>query len=256
MSVPPVERFGPRAAVYAKARPGYPAPLIGLLLRETPLTASSLVADIGSGTGFSARPFVELGFQVAAVEPNAEMRAIAEAALGGSPCFRSVSGTAEQTQLDAMSVDLIVAATAFHWFRPDEARAEFRRILRPSGVVALMWNRRAREASAFMAAYDRLLREYCAEYTEGWAQQREDFGGLAGGFLGVGHQEAHFPHEQQMSLESLTARLLSASYAPMPDQPGYQPMMTSLEAMFADHQEDGQVTFHYDACVYWSRGLV
>jgi ubiquinone/menaquinone biosynthesis C-methylase UbiE len=127
------------------------------------LGPGSVVADLGSGTGISTEPFLRLGCTVHAVEPNDAMRAAAEELLSGHPELRSVAGTAEATTLPGRSVDLVAAGQAFHWFRPDFARAEIARILRPGGRVALFWNRR-REDTAFGEAYEALLRRYGTDY--------------------------------------------------------------------------------------------
>ena len=43
-----------------------------------------------------------------------------------------------------------MAAQAFHWFDPEWTREEFKRILRPDGYVALMWNERQLDNSEFL----------------------------------------------------------------------------------------------------------
>ena len=58
------------------------------------------------------------------------MREAAESLLGQFQNFHSIDGTAEATTLPDQSVDFITAGQAFHWFEPDAARLEFKRILR------------------------------------------------------------------------------------------------------------------------------
>ena len=67
-------RFDGRVQNYLRYRPRYPADIIPFLQREMGLSNSWQVADIGSGTGFPAERFVELGCNVVGVEPNAAMR--------------------------------------------------------------------------------------------------------------------------------------------------------------------------------------
>jgi SAM-dependent methyltransferase len=131
----PTARFTDRVADYVKYRPSYPDAAIDAIVRVTGLRKGATIADIGSGTGISARPFLERGYAVVGVEPNAAMRAAAEG-------FRSVDGTAEKTGLPDASVDLAIAAQAFHWFRSAEARVEMKRIVRAPQWVALLWNER------------------------------------------------------------------------------------------------------------------
>lgn len=131
-------RFTGRVESYARHRPSYPWAVIELFERECGLASDSVVADVGSGTGILSTLFLENGNRVFGVEPNAEMRAAAERLLGDRSRFTSVAGTAEDTTLEAGSVDLVVAGQAFHWFDAGRARAEFARTLSPDGWVALI----------------------------------------------------------------------------------------------------------------------
>lgn len=133
LSRDPTRRFSDRVRDYVRYRPGYPQALAETLRTATGLEKGAVVADVGSGTGISARLLLRHGFRVLGVEPNEAMRRAAEDALGRNPRFRSVNGSAEQTTLPPGSVDMVAAGQAFHWFRPDGARREFARVLRPQG---------------------------------------------------------------------------------------------------------------------------
>lgn len=74
----PTRRFSDRVADYVRYRPGYPDGVVEILEREAGLTPASVVADLGSGTGISARLFLARGCRVFGVEPNREMRRAAE----------------------------------------------------------------------------------------------------------------------------------------------------------------------------------
>ena len=112
--IDPTTRFTTRVDNYVKYRPSYPASIITLLESECGLTRETIVADIGSGTGFMTELFLKFGNRVFGVEPNAEMRVAGERLLAKYPSFRSVNATAEATALPNESVDLIVAGQAFH----------------------------------------------------------------------------------------------------------------------------------------------
>ena len=129
--------------------------------REVGLHPGSVIADIGSGTGISTQLLLSAGCEVYAVEPNREMREAAERILQGQAGFHSVDGTAEATTLPNQSVDLIVAAQAFHWFAPLPTRAEFDRILKPDGHVVLMWNARHLDSTPFLRGYEALVHNLC-----------------------------------------------------------------------------------------------
>ncbi|MBS0382966.1 MAG: class I SAM-dependent methyltransferase [Proteobacteria bacterium] len=101
------ERFSDRVADYVRYRPDYPHALLDWLRDGLGLTPAWRVADIGAGTGISAKMFLDAGHAVTAVEPNAAMRGAAVAWLGGNPRFRAVDGRADATGLPAASVDLV-----------------------------------------------------------------------------------------------------------------------------------------------------
>ena len=96
------------------------------------------MADIGILTAL----LLDSGSQVIGVEQNPAMRKAAEEILAAHPHFVSMEGSAEVTGLDDDYVDAVTAAQAFHRFRADETAREFRRILRPGGWIALIWNSR------------------------------------------------------------------------------------------------------------------
>lgn len=123
-----------RATLYEKYRLPYAGQAVTDLLDYIgPVQA---VADIGAGTGQLARLFAGRCARVYAVEPEPAMRRVASTALADRPAIQIRAGCAEQTTLAERSLDLIVVGNAFHRFR-SEACAELRRILKPSGWVAL-----------------------------------------------------------------------------------------------------------------------
>ncbi|HEX8686675.1 MAG TPA: class I SAM-dependent methyltransferase, partial [Pyrinomonadaceae bacterium] len=166
MNDDPTTRFSSRVADYVKYRPGYPAEVLRLLEAECGLTAESVVADVGSGTGLLSELFLKNGNRVYGVEPNAEMREAGERLLAAYANFVSVDGRAEATTLEDGSVDFVTAGQAFHWFDPAGARREFARILRPGGWVVLAWNDRRTAGTPFLEGYERLLLEYGTDYRE------------------------------------------------------------------------------------------
>src|SRR6185436_15158344 len=112
-----------------------------------------------AGTGISARQLAACGVAVIAVEPNREMRESA----APDPRVSWREGTAEATGLGAASLDLVLCAQAFHWFRQADAIAEFHRVLRPGGRLALVWNTRSR-TDPFSLGYIQAIREVNGEH--------------------------------------------------------------------------------------------
>lgn len=243
-------RFSDRVAYYIQYRPGYPAEIITLLNREAGLSPTSVIADIGSGTGISSELLLKNGNRVFGVEPNQPMREAAETLLAGSAGFISINGTAEATTLPAASVDLVTAGQAFHWFDPDQARQEFIRILKPGGAVALIWNDRRTETTAFLRDYEALLLDYATDYSE--VNHRNVSHETLSRFFGSGgFRVASLPNSQRFDYAGLEGRLLSSSYVPAPSQPNYEPMLGRLRAIFDAHQVDHHISFDYDTQVFY-----
>jgi len=246
------QRFTGRVESYVRYRPSYPQAVLDLLKAECSLTNTSIVADVGSGTGILSKLFVQNGNHVFSVEPNPEMRAAAEELLRDQPRFASVAGTAEDTTLPDDSVDFVVAGQAFHWFDAARSRTEFARILKPGGWVALIWNLRRKDATPFLAAYEELLGAHRTDRgeIEIWRQDAD----MAEALFGPGSfHRATFYNEQILGLDGLKGRLLSVSYVPARGEPGSEAMLREAERIFDRHQTDGAVTIEYDTRVYYGR---
>lgn len=235
-----------------KYRPSYPPEVVATLVAECGLTADSIVADVGSGTGILTRLFLENGNRVFGIEPNREMREAAEKLLTEDKRFASVAGSAEETGLLSASVDLIVAGQAFHWFDRDRARAEFLRILRPGGWVALVWNEREIDSSAFLADYEAMLKRHATDYH--WVNHTLLTDDVLLRFYAPGaFQLSRFRNSQQFDFNGLKGRCLSSSYAPNVGQPGHKAMIAELKEIFEKHQTDGSVAFDYVTNLYHGR---
>jgi len=61
-------------------------------------------------------------------------------------------------------VDFITAGQSFHWFEPDAARGEFRRIIKPGGWMVIAWNDRRMEEAPFTRAYEGILERFGIDY--------------------------------------------------------------------------------------------
>lgn len=236
------QRFSDRVDHYARHRPGYPEAVITVLREELGMESGWEIADVGSGTGISSELFLAHGHRVFAVEPNRAMREAAEALHRGKSGFHSVDGSAESTGLPEGSIDLVVAAQAFHWFDPDPTRSEFRRILREPCPVAIMWNVRRRDASRFMAGYEALVEEFRTDHD---APERD----LDAFFQGRVARRV-MPHERTMDLDAIQGLLLSASYTPRPDHERHRPMLEALHRLFERHSTDGRIRFLYETQLF------
>lgn len=246
-----VERFSNRVENYVKHRPGYPSEVLDLFKSELGLTANSVVADIGSGTGISARQFLEFGCTVIGVEPNDAMRAAAENYLKDFPNFRSVKGTSDQTGLENGSVDLVVAAQAFHWFEPISTQKEFARIVKTGGWIVLIWNERQLDTTAFLREYEQFLLKFAKDYSK-VRHENIDEEKLSKFFDG-GFRRATFRNSQVFDNKGLMGRVLSASYMPAETDPAFPAMSEELQRLFAKYAENGKIEVTYDTNVFYAQ---
>ncbi|MEM5385209.1 methyltransferase domain-containing protein [Paraburkholderia phymatum] len=243
------QRFTDRVTDYVKYRPSYPSDVVTFLHDTCGLAAGARAADIGAGTGISSQLFLEEGHPVVAVEPNQAMRTAADAWLSHYAGYASVAGTAEATTLATASVDLVIAAQAFHWFDPIAAREEFARILTPRGLVALLWNSRLLEGTAFLAGYEALLRRFSDDY-QSVSERYADDESMAEWFGDALSHNARFPNAQRLDFEGLKGRLMSSSYAPKAGHPNHEPMLAALRELFDRTEQDSTVEFVYETRVY------
>jgi SAM-dependent methyltransferase len=127
--------FGPVAAAYDRGRPGYPQEAAAWLIGRE----AAKVLELGAGTGKLTAELVALGHDVHATDPDQAMLAVLDERVPGAT---TTAAGAEELPLPDRSVDVVVAAQAFHWFDLDRALPEIARVLRPGGHLALVWNQR------------------------------------------------------------------------------------------------------------------
>jgi SAM-dependent methyltransferase len=224
------QRFGDRAGAYAAHRPAYPPEAIEAVFAGLGDPGALQVADVGAGTGISSRLFAMRGALVVAIEPNARMRAAAEA----HPRVVWREGTAEATGLNDGAVDIATACQAYHWFANARATEELTRIARRR-VAVLQYERD--EDHPFTRDYGDVVRAYATDDTEAMrATAPLAFQRHAGVVVTV----RRFPSRQRLDEAAVLGRASSASYLPS-DGDAATALQRDLRATFERHEHDGFV---------------
>ncbi|MBV8345742.1 MAG: class I SAM-dependent methyltransferase [Candidatus Eremiobacteraeota bacterium] len=223
-------RFGSRASAYAAFRPSYPPEAIDAALAGLGDPQRLTIADVGAGTGISARLFAERGAAVIAIEPNPDMRAKADP----HPGVAWRDGTAESTHLADASVDAVVACQAFHWFATAAAMREFQRVARRRAAL-LQYERHERDR--FTAAYGDVVRAYATDDTEAL---RERALATFAAFPGAIVTPRHVHSRQRLDRTALLGRASSSSYLPSSGEKG-DALRADLLVLFERFQRGGHV---------------
>ena len=231
-----VGRFTARVADYDRYRPGYPAAAVDAILgpdgldrpRE-PGFEDPLVVDVGAGTGQATRGLVLRVRRLIAIEPNPDMRA---SLIANCPGVDVRDTTAEHTGLADASVDAVAMFQAFQWCDGAAALAEFARITRPGGRIAVVWNVPDR-SDPFTAAYEDLVDGHgdaaLAEALPTGAGTADQF--LASPLL-VNTRRAAFTHKQRLDADGFRGRIGSVSYLPAPG-PALDAILAAGDRIFA-----------------------
>ncbi len=240
------QKFSGKADVYQKARPGYSPDLFACLEKEFGVGPGSTAADVGSGTGILTRQLLEMGVKVFAVEPNPDMRRIAEQELGEFEGFISVVATAEHTTLDEGSVDFVFAASAFHWFDPIAFKSECQRILKPGGKVFLIWNE-TQLTDEIRQGRKAIFEKYSGKSAGGHKEKPGVKEAFFEGKLG----ELHFPNPSTYDRERFIRRALSSSYSLTKTDEHYDEFVAELGQLFDNFAIDGLISIPQESVLYF-----
>lgn len=226
--------FARGAEEYVRARPGYPTEAVGLLGRlvgSGGLGSGCTVVDLAAGTGKLTVDLVGAGADVVAVEPIEEMRAQLTALLPG---VDTRGGLAESIPIEDASADLVTVAQAFHWFDASLALAEIRRVLRPGGHLAMIWNVRDETVEWVRLVGDIGQaagggRPYDEHTSTDWERTVAE----AGGFGPV--REDWFSNWQEATVELVVDRVASTSWVSALDDAARAGVLAEVRALLERH---------------------
>jgi SAM-dependent methyltransferase len=244
--------FSRAAASYSRGRPDFPPEARDWLQTDLGLGAGKTALELGAGTGKFTRLLAATGASIVAVEPVAAML---ERLAADFPDVTALRGDAQNLPLASGIADTVICAQAFHWFATPAALAEIHRVLRPGGMLGLIWN--VRDPSVDWVAK---LTEIMAPY-EGDAP-RYDHGEWRHVFPARGFgplQERSFAHSHTGAPEQVIVdRIASVSFIaalPTAGREGILDQVRELIAATPALADAKTVAFPYVTRVYWSRAI-
>jgi SAM-dependent methyltransferase len=140
----------------------------------------------------------------------------------------------------------VLCAQAFHWFDYPKAFAEFARILKPGGRLAIVWNARDK-SDPFTAEYSRLM--VAAAEGDPAGEREMDARRAKGADAFTPFEKLSFPYVQRLTEEGLLGRAMSASYAPKSGA-AHEKLMLDLRTLHARFAQEGMVNLAYGTEVF------
>jgi SAM-dependent methyltransferase len=104
------------------------------------LAPGGAMLEVGCGSGLATVGFARRGLAVTALDPGADLLALARQRLADLDNVAFVESTFEAASLSPRSFKLIASAQAWHWIDPDVGYAKAASLLVPSGMLAVFGN--------------------------------------------------------------------------------------------------------------------
>lgn len=251
--------FSRAAEAYEKGRPEYSEEAIGYIFDRFSLFGSALrVVDLAAGTGKFTKVLAGMRASViasiTAVEPVAEMRAKGESVLksldtGKTPiCF--IDGTAEKIPLPDSSFDVLAVAQAFHWFDGRYALSEIHRVLRPGGMLLMIWNVRD-ESFPWIRAMTDLMVPY-----EGTAPRyrslkwRDAFESSVGRGQFTPLELTKFHHKTVGPMQTMIDRVASVSFVSALAESERSLLLEQMRKLFESQMRSCEIAMPYETHIF------
>jgi ubiquinone/menaquinone biosynthesis C-methylase UbiE len=220
--------FDDVAGEYGRARPGYPPEAAHWLVdggepRATPLR----VLDLGAGTGALTRQLARTADSVHAADPGMRMLAELGRVLPGIPRVRC---TGERLPYRPDSFDVVTVAQAFHWLHHELALPEIVRVLRPDGVIAVVYNTRDESSGWARRFGDLITAAQPVGYPGGW--DTGSVAALTASPLFTAVATSRFVHEQLVDRAGLVELAASRSYVSTLDPAGRARLLERVGSLF------------------------
>jgi len=214
---------GGKAESYDIGRPEYPEAFFDFLYNEVGFNPNNVIADIGCGTGKVTKHFLERGNKVIAIEPDSDMRRIADKKLSKYPKYSSFQKTAEDTGIESNSIDRIFCGNSYYWFERGKVVPEFKRISRKNGSVVMSW-----VGSDIFIKYNSEFSEIYRKYSKPVFNKRYE----SPAFLPETFIEKAFSYTVCQTIEEFLHGVLSESGLPVFGDDTYEPCCNEIKELF------------------------
>jgi ubiquinone/menaquinone biosynthesis C-methylase UbiE len=174
--------FDEIAAEYDRRRPAYPDELVDQACQVAGIGGGDHVLEVGCGSGQLTRSLVARGLRVTALEPGANLLALARQNLEGAGAVEWVNAQFEEAPLPREHFRAVFSASAFHWIDPKVSWQKAADVLVPGGTLALVQYfgleepRTRPDQDAALAA----IRKVAPDVAASWPAYRDLDGTLAG----------------------------------------------------------------------------
>lgn len=199
--------FGEDAKTYDRYRPEYPVEAVDHVLA---LTDVETAIEIGAGTGKATSRFARPGIAITCLEPSPAMATVLSER--NLPDVDVEITSFEDWAGSDGPVDLIYAAQAWHWVDYSTSYQKAWQVLRPGGIIALMWNVPIDRYDRFVEVYREHGPEILAENDE--RISRRDSPSWLADLTAAGFSDVHlFAHRWSVELGPSEFRMLCSTYS-------------------------------------------
>ncbi|MES2622464.1 MAG: class I SAM-dependent methyltransferase [Bacteroidota bacterium] len=152
------DHFSRQSEIYLKARPTYPEELFGYLASMSP--SRDLCWDCATGNGQAAVSLSKYFKMVIATDGSEKQ--IKNGIVKDRIEYKVA--TAEHSNIENSSADLITSATAAHWFNHDLFYQEAERVAKPNGILALWTYSEAKISDEIDRLMDWFMYDFLYDY--------------------------------------------------------------------------------------------
>jgi SAM-dependent methyltransferase len=246
-------KFSPLVDAYAKYRRDYPEKAYDLIYAFCP-DVHAQVLDVGCGTGIVTRHLAGHYAHITGTDKEEGMLAEArsKSAEGGEKQSQItfLNTTVESMPFEAETFDLVIAASAYHWFDYITAGKEIYRVLKTKGKLCVCWKHQREKTFANLPifAYEN-LKKFVADVP------RSNKGPIGeqifkdAGFNTVRLVEFNF--DENYSVEEVLGYIQSHSTYNLLNDIQKESYMTANRESVHNHLIDGVYIFKYKMVMYF-----